>query len=214
MYNDTPETIVWAIRHGQTEWNAQGRLQGQLPVTLDEQGRDQARALRPALEALDWDLAISSDLVRVVETAQLALGDRAEGLLLDERLRERHLGVLQGHLYTEARQTMPEVIKIFSGGPPQAPIPEGESLVEFHERCVGALEALRQTHKGRKVLVFTHGGVLREWFKHIVGAPIDAPRRFSTANTSINELHVRKWGWFIQSWGDTAHMAKTGFLPH
>lgn len=209
-----PETVFWVVRHGQTRSNAIARFQGQLQVPLDDTGRAQASALRPWLEALDWDVAVSSDLARVTETAELALGPEFDKVTLDSGLRERHVGVLQGLNYYEALEEQPEALAAFKQGRPDDALAEGESLRDFDTRCLETLERLREAHEGRKVLVFSHGGVLRQWFKHIVGLPLDGPKRFSTVNTSLGELRHRRGRWTIQRWGMVDHLKEIDFLWH
>ena len=205
-------TIIWAIRHGQTASNRVGRIQGQTAVTLDDVGVAQAEALRPVLQQLPWTQAISSDLERAAQTARLALGDDAARLTLDPSLRERGLGELEGKHYSELDPTVRAAL--IEGVGRLDGVEGGETTAAFRARCVAALEALG-ARRGERIAVFTHGGVLRHWFAHVVGlSPEASLRAFSTTNASVNTLHLTERGWRLQSWGVVAHLEALGYLPH
>lgn len=208
-----PRTIIWAIRHGQTTSNTTGRIQGHLATDLDALGVQQAQALRPVLQNLPWDIAVSSDLLRAAHTAQEAIDpNRIDALILDPALRERSLGAMEGQLREdlgpERLRAIHEVVEGFEERE------GGESLTRFNARCVRVLEELEERWRGERVVVFTHGGVLRQWFKYVVGLPLDAPRTFSTVNASVSELHRHEGGWRVHTWGECRHLERLGFLHH
>lgn len=141
--------ILWLVRHGETDWNAAGRFQGWTDVPLNEAGRAQAERLRALLEAHDFDGVWSSDLVRAVDTARIAVGEPA----VDRRLRELDFGDLEGAVWGDLDSEIKAALKEFES----FRSPGGESAAAFVERVFGFLDDLPP---GRHV-VFAHGGVIR-----------------------------------------------------
>ncbi|MEO1271600.1 MAG: histidine phosphatase family protein, partial [Myxococcota bacterium] len=89
----------------------------------------------------------------------------------------------------------------------------GEPWLAFRQRCVEALEALGTRWRGQRVVVFTHGGVMRHWFAHVVGLPPETTRfAFSTTNASVSELRLGDRGWWIHTWGHHDHLKDLGYL--
>jgi probable phosphoglycerate mutase len=140
---------VWLVRHGETTWNAEGRLCGWTDVPLTARGQEQARWLRPFLEKEPFDRVWSSDLRRAKETARLARG-QAEP---DERLREIHFGDLEGLPYESISEEQKRALIAFEG----FHATRGESIEDFSTRVIAFLDELEP---GRH-LAFTHGGVCR-----------------------------------------------------
>ncbi len=141
--------ILWLVRHGETDWNAEGRFQGWTDVPLNETGRAQAERLRGLLADGDFDGVWSSDLVRAVETARIAVGEPA----VDRRLRELDFGDLEGAIWDDLDREIRAALKEFDS----FQSPGGESAAAFVERVFGFLDELAP---GRH-LVFAHGGVIR-----------------------------------------------------
>ncbi|CAG1000212.1 partial putative phosphoglycerate mutase, partial [Anaerolineae bacterium] len=132
-------TMLCVIRHGETSWNSEGRIQGQTDVPLSTVGRAQARAVAALLVGRNFDALYSSDLQRVVHTAQPAA--RALGLpvRIDPRLRERHYGIFETLTYADAKIRFPEEYARFKAHDPEFDFRSGESLRAFFERSVACL---------------------------------------------------------------------------
>jgi probable phosphoglycerate mutase len=141
--------IVWLVRHGETDWNAAGRFQGWTDVPLNETGRAQAYRLGESLARHVFDGVWSSDLVRAIETARIAVGEPA----VDRRLREMDFGDIEGAIWSELDESIRTGLKEFDS----FRSPGGESASDFVERVFGFLDDLTP---GRHV-VFAHGGVIR-----------------------------------------------------
>ncbi|KAL8117599.1 phosphoglycerate mutase-like protein 4 isoform X2 [Apium graveolens] len=207
---DYAEIIV--IRHGETEWNADGRIQGHLDVDLNEVGRQQAETVAARLSKEPKISAVySSDLKRAHETAEI-IARTCGGLevIKDRDLRERHLGALQGVEYHEIAKINPEAHKAFVSKSLDEEIPGGgESLNQLYLRATSCLQKIGEKHKGQRVVVVTHGGLIRALHRratthHRVGKVV---------NTSVNVFHLSDGGkWTIKTWGDVSHLSKTGFL--
>ncbi|CAN6478580.1 unnamed protein product [Victoria cruziana] len=206
-------TEIVAVRHGETTWNSDGRIQGHLDSELNEFGRRQAVALSERLSKDPMIAAIySSDLKRAAETANL-ISQKCESaeVILDAGLKERHLGDLQGLVFRDASKVAPEAYEIFVSSRTDLEIPGGgESLDQFHDRCISSLERIASKHLGQRIVVVTHGGVIREFFNR--AAPRGS-RRGRIHNASVNVLRISdKMEWNIKSWGDISHLDGVGYL--
>lgn len=201
----TTTTFV-LVRHGETAWNAVGRIQGHTDIALNSLGVAQAEAVGKRLARERFDAVYSSDLLRAYHTARPAVPDSDQTIIKDRRLRERHLGVLQGLTGEEAMADQPAAWKAFKSRDPDLELADGERLGEFSRRIVGFVEDILEKHAGGRVLVVTHGGVLDAAYRQAVGMPLSVSRNFPIYNASINILSHDKQGWRIDSWGDVSHL--------
>ncbi|KAF8410012.1 hypothetical protein HHK36_002532 [Tetracentron sinense] len=259
---DYAEIIV--VRHGETIWNVNARIQGHLDVELNEVGRQQAAAVADRLSKESKISAVySSDLKRALETAQIiasscgapevmigskfwknisfgndqnmvredcwpekmirktiVLGSATrrkgriagdEKVIQDPDLRERNLGDLQGIVFHEAVKLNTEAYQAFLSPRTDQEIPGGgESLDQLYLRCASSLQRIGRKHKGERVVVVTHGGVLRALYKR--AAP-NGQHQGKILNTSVNIFHLSDGEeWIIKTWGDVSHLTGTGFL--
>lgn len=140
---------LWLVRHGATDWSDAGRLNGWKDVPLNDRGRLQAKSLVERLDGRDFAGVWSSDLVRAMETARLAVGEPVP----DPRLRELDFGRLEGRRWEEIPTEIQQALADFEG----FGAPDGESVAELRSRVLRFVEAL----PGGEHLVFTHGGVIR-----------------------------------------------------
>ena len=200
------ETVLTLVRHGETEWNAAGRIQGHLDVPLSATGLVQAAAIGQRLGGEAFDAILSSDLERALQTARPIGRHPEKTILRDARLRERHLGVLQGLTGEEAAIRQPHAWGAFKARNPEAALEGGETLGEFSQRVVGLIDELLRAHAGGRLLLVTHGGVLDAAYRHATGMPLNAPRDFPIYNTSVNVLRHRDSAWTVESWGDVSHL--------
>jgi probable phosphoglycerate mutase len=195
------------VRHGETAWNAAGRVQGQLDIPLNDTGLAQARAVSRVLAGEHFDVIYSSDLARVQQTAAPTAALLKKKILLSEKLRERHYGIFQGMTYTEARERMPEEFVRFKNKDPDYDFQTGESLQVFSARVMAFIKELLDKEKGRSVLVFTHGGVLEVLYRHATKRGLSTPRDFEIPNAALNRFDHDAGAWQVQCWADVAHLA-------
>jgi probable phosphoglycerate mutase len=195
------------VRHGETAWNAEGRVQGQLDIPLSETGRAQARAVAQALAHEAFDAVYSSDLARVRETAQPAASLLKKPIVFSDKLRERHYGIFQGITYAEAKERLAEDFIRFRTKDPDYDFRTGESLRGFERRCLAFFEALLEKERGRRVLVFSHGGVLEILYRHATGRGLSTPRDFEIPNAALNRLEHAGGAWQVQRWADVEHLS-------
>ena len=202
-------TRLCLVRHGETPWNAERRIQGHIDIGLNQHGLRQARAAGAYLREESATALYSSDLSRASATAH-ALAD-ATGLkaeLLPE-LRERKYGVFEGQTYDEAKLAHPEVYARFDAREPSFAFPGGgESLDDLSRRVVVALTTIAGRHRGETVLLVTHGGVLDVVNRFVRGLSLDTPRDFSIPNAGLNWLSLVGERWQIEEWAITAHLER------
>lgn len=196
------------IRHGETAWNAEGRVQGQTDVPLSAAGEAQARAVRAALEGMRFAALYASDLARVRQTAAPAAAALGLEIRLEPRLRERHYGKFETLTYAEARERLPADFARFKTKDPDYDFGSGESLRAFHERAIGCVAAIAARHAGEAVLVFTHGGVLEMVRRHALASGLSSPRDFDIPNAALNWVEVGPAGWRVRAWAEVAHLAR------
>jgi len=194
------------VRHGETQWNVAGRIQGHGDSSLTETGRAQAEAIASRLAAERFDAIVASDLGRAFDTAQAIARGCGLPVATDRRLRERSFGVGEGLTYEEIDRKYPDIFSRVRSTDPDAPIPGGESRRQFHERVRAAFEALAREHDGRRVTVVTHGGVLSSLYRHVHGIGLEEPHRIPISNASYNTITIGPEGWKIEAWDDLAHL--------
>jgi alpha-ribazole phosphatase/probable phosphoglycerate mutase len=146
-------TRILLVRHGETDWNSERRWQGHTDTTLNERGREQARALAAELAGEHVDAVYSSDLVRAHETARIVADPRGLDVTALPDLREKNFGTWEGLTDDEILIRFPEAQR--------GPWGDGETTEEVAGRVVAALLRIAQSHPGGQVLVVSHGGPLR-----------------------------------------------------
>jgi probable phosphoglycerate mutase len=199
-------TRILAVRHGETAWNVDTRLQGQIDISLNSTGQEQARRLAEALAEEGVEAIVASDLVRARDTAQAVAQRIGLPLATDKGLRERHFGIFQGHTYAEVEQRWPEESARWRKREPEFGAPGGETLAAFYERCVQTASRLAAAHPGRTLLLVTHGGVLDCLYRAASRIALNAPRTWELANTGVNRLLYTPEGFTLVGWGDTQHL--------
>ncbi len=201
-----PTTELILVRHGQTDWNLEERMQGHWDSNLTPLGVIQAEAVAARLARENIEAIHASDLGRAMRTAEVLA--RAIGLevIPDPSLRERNMGVFQGLNTDEIRERFPDDYQQFASRRPDYVIPRGESMQQCHDRVIAGLQAIAERYPGRKVAVVTHGGPLSAAFRHTMQLPVNAPRHWSLFNASINRFEVQKTRWELVVWGDMTHL--------
>jgi probable phosphoglycerate mutase len=200
-------TDLILIRHGETDWNVQGRFQGQIDVPLNATGQHQAALLAERLARERFDAFYASDLLRTRQTAAPAAAKLALDAALDAGLREQHFGILEGLSFDEVQARHPEALAAWLRHDPDYALPAGESVRAFHARVVGAVRALAARHAGQRLAVVTHGGVLDMIFRTVHALPLVGPRTCPIPNAGLNHLRVIGDRLEIVGWADDAHLA-------
>ena len=205
------ETNIILIRHGETAWNAERRMQGHIDVALNPEGQRQAAALAAALAGEHIDVIVASDLQRALATAQAVAGTRAMQVHTDPALRERCYGGFEGLLYAEIAQRFPHEFARWQARDINASMPSGprsaETFRQFYARSVDAILRWGAACPGQSIALVAHGGVLECAYRAATGLPLDTPRTFAVLNASINRFTVDNGALRLVSWGGVAHLA-------
>lgn len=199
-------TRVLAIRHGETAWNVDTRIQGQLDIPLNDTGRWQAQRL--ALAVADEGIAAvySSDLLRAYETAQSVARGSGQPVSTDTGLRERGFGVFEGLTFREIEERWPEQSERWRKRDPAFGPEGGEMLSDFYARCVATASRLAAAHPGETIALVAHGGVMDSLYRAASRVALDAPRSWLVGNASINRLLYTPQGFTLVGWSDTHHL--------
>lgn len=193
------------VRHGQSEWNRAGRLQGYEDSDLSDLGRDQAARLRDRLEREVIDAAYSSTATRALDTGRIAIGHRLPIETLDT-LREVNLGVWEGREAAEVKKRYPEQADLWFRAPSKVRIEGGEPLRSFRQRVTKAISRIRRQHETESVIVFSHGGVICAYLTSLLGLKLDDLWRFKILNGSVSVVIWPNGSPRIELLNDTSHL--------
>jgi len=199
-------TRVIAIRHGETAWNVDTRIQGQLDIPLNDTGRWQAARLARALADEPLQAVYASDLGRAHTTAQAVAAAAGLEVIADTGLRERGFGIFEGLTFREIEQRWPEQSARWRRRDPHFGPEGGETLAGFYARCVAAATRLAAAHPGQTIALVAHGGVLDCLYRAGSRIELQAPRTWQLGNAGINRLLYTPEGFTLVGWGDTFHL--------
>jgi probable phosphoglycerate mutase len=204
----TEPTRIIAIRHGETAWNVDARIQGQLDIPLNETGRWQARRVAGAVAGEAVAAVYASDLARARETARHVADAAGLDVVEHEGLRERGFGVFEGLTFDEIAARWPEEVRRWRRRDPAFGPEGGELLRDFYARCVAAARALAERHPGELIVLVAHGGVMDCLYRAASRVDLDAPRTWQLGNASINRLLYTPQGFSLVGWSDTQHLER------
>lgn len=205
-------TDLLMVRHGVTPWNKEHRFQGHIDISLDAEGRAQARLLgeRIAREHLAGEriaAVYSSDLARARETATAVADAIGLPLAFEPGLRERYYGAFEGLTHHDLERDYPEAFARWRARDVDFDLPGGgESLRRFHARIQGVLFDIARRHEGQRIVAVTHGGVLDSVSRIATGGPLEAPRRHELLNASVNRIAWDGEAFSLVHWADVEHL--------
>ena len=199
-------TRVIAIRHGETAWNADARMQGHLDIALNDTGRWQAGQLAAALAGEGIAAIYSSDLARARETAEIVASVIGGSVSIEPALRERCFGVFQGLKFNEIERRWPEDARRWISREPDFAPSGAETLRVFCARATAAAALIAQAHAGQTILLVAHGGVLDCLYRAATRIGLQSPRSWDLGNAGINRLLYAQQGFTLVGWGDARHL--------
>ena len=194
------------VRHGETDWNAEGRIQGHTDIGLSDTGAEQARLLGKRLAQIPIDAAYCSDLKRASETAKYALEERevvAQGMV---RLREYHKGAFEGLTLPEVRARFPDDYPRYLEKNLDYAPEGGETARDVGVRVAGIFDEIKARHMNETVLVVGHGGSLRLAMASLLGMPLEGNWSFVFANCSLTIVDTFEDNAVLSLFNDTSHL--------
>ena len=199
-------TRIIAVRHGETAWNVDTRIQGHLDIALNDTGRWQARQVARALADEPLAAVYTSDLQRAHATAQAIAQASGAPLVAEPGLRERRFGELEGRTFAEIEAELPEQARRWRQRDPHFAPTGGETLVQLRERIAATTHRLAAQHTEQLIVLVAHGGVLDMLYRLATGLDLQAPRTWLVTNASINRLLWTPQGLTLVGWADTQHL--------
>ncbi len=205
-------TRILAIRHGETAWNVDTRIQGHLNIPLNAVGLRQAQHLAQSLAQRDAiDAVYASDLSRAHTTASAIAQAMGQSVTAHTGLRERHFGAFQGRTFAEIEAELPGDAWHWRKRTPEwAPPDGGESLIVLRERILNTVDELAARHRGQQIVMVAHGGVMDILYRAATRLDLQAPRTWQLTNTAVNRLLWTPQGLSLVGWGDTSHLDALG----
>ncbi|VTU14169.1 Phosphoserine phosphatase 1 [Variovorax sp. SRS16] len=199
-------TRLIAVRHGETAWNVDARIQGQLDIGLNETGLWQARRVGQALEDEPIAAIYASDLARAWQTAlEIARPHRID-VVAERGLRERAFGLFEGRTFADIDANLPAQARLWRTRDPEFTPAGGESLLVFRDRVTSIAAQLAARHAGALVVLVAHGGVMDVLYRAATGQELQAPRTWDLGNAAINRLLWTPQGLTLVGWADTGHL--------
>jgi broad specificity phosphatase PhoE len=194
--------LLYLIRHGESLYNAEARIQGQSDVALSPLGLRQAETLANALAGERIDAIFASPLRRAMQTAEPIAERLGLAIQADDRLKEIHAGIFQGLLWAEIESRFPEAFRPWREQHPDFVIPGGESRRSLMVRGLAVFESIREGPFHR-VAIVSHGGILAAALKALLRIPAEV-NPFGLFNASISKL----------AWNDTIKLLTLNQLDH
>ena len=198
--------VIYIVRHGQTVWNAEGRIQGHSDITLSEAGQRQAQAIARRLGTVHFDVAYCSDLSRTTETARIILGERDIPLHPTSQLREYKKGVFEGFTEDEYRERYPELYEASLVNDLDFAPPGGETIRQTSARMGDFIEELQRRHPDDTALVVGHGGSLRAAIVSLLSLPLEANWKFAMGNCALSIIATYPDNAVLHLYNDTSHL--------
>jgi 2,3-bisphosphoglycerate-dependent phosphoglycerate mutase len=199
-------TRIILVRHGETDWNATGRMQGQTDTPLNPLGRAQAQRAAQRLVREPIRAIYSSDLARALETATIIGQALGLPVVTSPRLRERCYGAWEGLTSREIQAGYPEQFAEWRTGAMDVAPPEGETRGQLLARALVELQHIGQRHAGEAVVVVTHGGLCYVLLNHILSSINGNRLEFTFGNASIHTLEMIEARWSVISMNEIAHL--------
>jgi broad specificity phosphatase PhoE len=203
---NTVERLLYIVRHGTTDWNQSGRIQGHLDPPLNAAGRTQAQRISERLASLDATALYSSDLQRTYETAQIISQTTGVRIIQKTSLREMHFGRWQGWTFQQIREQDPAGYAARRANPYDVPPPGGETWRRFYDRAVRAVEEILATTEAERLIVVTHSGICTVLGLRASGLDYTGKRTFGNDHCALHTIAVAVGQWRVIALNDVSHL--------
>lgn len=158
---------IYLTRHGETEWNEKKLIQGHTDIPLNTKGKEQAKLLGKQLKDIDFDVVFSSDLLRAANSAEIIIKEKEMTVIKIKSLRERFFGRFEGKSLDEMRKAFGEVMLVTKEKQKKLNIYDVENDEEIIARLIPFMKKTAKKYIGKKILMVTHGGLLRAFLSYV-----------------------------------------------
>ncbi|SFR01976.1 alpha-ribazole phosphatase [Desulfoscipio geothermicus] len=204
---------VFLIRHGETQWNKDFRIQGKSDVPLSDNGTRQAEALSNRLAGQEFAAFFSSNLSRARETAAIIARPHNQPVQVLNDLQELNFGHWEGMTIEEIRRQYRQESSAWWASPLETRIPGGENLAELAERSVRAIKTIIERYPRQQVVVVAHGGTIRSIVGTVLGFDLNQYWRLRQDNASLSIIEFYQWEkGIIMLYNDVSHL-RPGLVP-
>jgi broad specificity phosphatase PhoE len=198
---------IYLVRHGETEWNKEGRSQGcSNDIPLSEVGMIQANAIANRLKNESIDLFFSSNLTRAVQTAKAIAVHHNKEVIMYKEFMEISFGAWEGLRFDEIKEKYIDVYKIWRDTPHIAKVPGAESILEIKERSMTKLMEIINTEKDKNILIVSHGITIKVLIASIMGIDLSNLHKIRQDNTALNIFEYRNNNFYTHLVNDTCHL--------
>lgn len=202
---------LYLVRHGETDWNREGRMQGRKEVDINLFGLRQAHLCAKRLKHIPFDCAYTSPQSRAIQTAEIITRNHNLTLNKHPNLQEIHLGSWEGLTWSDVKKKHRGLMDDMNREKKMANIHGGETYEDVIDRAMGFIDDIEETDL-KNVLVVTHGGVIKSMVTHILGLSIEKRSNFHITNTSVSVLERDKAGkWKVLTMNDHSHLEELMF---
>ena len=201
---------LYLVRHGETVWNFENRIQGASDVLLNEKGREQAKSLAAKLQNISFSKIFSSPLSRALETAKIISLSQDSSITKIDNFSELDQGLLEGLRFNEIKEKFPEFFSEWRSVPGEVRMPGGETLDELQARAWDGVEKIYTKYSKEKnpVLVVSHNLAIICILSRILGVTLNDFRKFRQHNASVNIIeHDSMRGWSVVTMNDLSHLS-------
>lgn len=200
------------MRHGETKWNTEHRIQGHTDIPLDERGHRQAEAIAERLTGMEIDAVYASPLQRALMTGEHIASRNRCPLIEEPRLIERNFGEWEGLRMEEVEREQPEKWRQWIEAPTRCEIPKCETLESVLERSLVCAEQIIKRHSGKNVVIVSHANPVKLLLMYYTGIPLDKIHSIRTDNCSYSELHLHKGAMVLYTLNETTFLRERGLL--
>ncbi len=200
------ETRLYLIRHGQTDWNAEERYQGQIDSTLSARGRDQAARLARTLASVPLRAVYTSPLSRARDTATVIAAPHGLAVITLETLREVNMGEWEGLTAPEITDRFGDVLRARRRDPQGVTPAGGEALADLQARALGAVACMVGRHPGATIAAVAHGGLNKTILLAVLGAPLSRYWAIRQDNAAINLVVFGETGARVELLNETSYL--------
>ena len=199
--------LLYLLRHGETDWNVEQRIQGVSDTALNGVGVAQAEALADALRGRPIARVYASPLRRARRTAEIVARTLEAPLLEEAGIAELNQGELEGTAFQRLHETHPDFMALWRSRPAEARMPGGETLAELQERAWAAMERFLEAHRGEVVAAVSHNLAIITILCRVLGVELNGFRRLRQHNAAMNIVeHAPGRGWSVVTMNSLAHL--------